>query len=172
LKCLNCKKKITSKHAKKFCSQSCSATYNNTHRAHYYDQVCPNCETEFTITGHEKGHKKFCCRECYLKFKNDEYFKIWNTRTLEEVKKMSSFQTGQWAYVHHNAKILIKKEKRAKICQSCGYDTHTEICHIKPIKEFEKTATLAEVNALDNLVILCRNCHWEFDHGLLELEEQ
>jgi predicted HNH restriction endonuclease len=25
------------------------------------------------------------------------------------------------------------------------------------------------VNALDNLVGLCPNCHWEFDHGLLQL---
>jgi hypothetical protein len=25
------------------------------------------------------------------------------------------------------------------------------------------------VNSLDNLVGLCPNCHWEFDHGLLQL---
>jgi hypothetical protein len=24
------------------------------------------------------------------------------------------------------------------------------------------------VNSLDNLVGLCPNCHWEFDHGLLQ----
>jgi predicted restriction endonuclease len=25
------------------------------------------------------------------------------------------------------------------------------------------------VNSLDNLLGLCPNCHWEFDHGLLRL---
>jgi 5-methylcytosine-specific restriction endonuclease McrA len=89
---------------------------------------------------------------------------------LSELKKQSSFQTGQWAYVHHNAKKLVEKEKRERVCQNCGYDKHVQICHIKPIKNFEETATLSEVNASDNLVVLCPNCHWEFDHGLLKLK--
>jgi transcriptional regulator with GAF, ATPase, and Fis domain len=31
------------------------------------------------------------------------------------------------------------------------------------------SATLDEVNSETNLVALCRNCHWEFDHGFLEV---
>ena len=51
----------------------------------------------------------------------------------------------------------------------CGYDKHVECCHIKAVSDFPDTALLGEVNAPGNLVLLCRNCHWELDHGLLVL---
>ncbi|WP_394804943.1 HNH endonuclease [Hymenobacter monticola] len=51
----------------------------------------------------------------------------------------------------------------------CGYDTHYEVCHIKPINEFMPTDFVADVNRLNNLVALCPNHHWEFDHGLLSV---
>jgi hypothetical protein len=31
---------------------------------------------------------------------------------------------------------------------------------------------LAEINSPGNLVGLCRNCHWELDHGLLRLNRE
>jgi hypothetical protein len=27
---------------------------------------------------------------------------------------------------------------------------------------------LGEINSPDNVLILCRNCHWEFDHNHLQ----
>lgn len=52
-------------------------------------------------------------------------------------------------------------------CQNCGYDKHVELCHVKAISQFPETTLLVEVNAASNNVVLCRNCHWEFDHGLI-----
>jgi predicted HNH restriction endonuclease len=43
------------------------------------------------------------------------------------------------------------------------------VCHIKPISSFEETVYLSVINSQDNLVLLCPNCHWEFDNGHLEL---
>jgi len=51
-----------------------------------------------------------------------------------------------------------------KTCEKCGYAKHVEFCHIKPLKEFPPTATIREVNARTNILALCPNCHWEFDH--------
>ena len=54
-------------------------------------------------------------------------------------------------------------------CQNCGYDKHIEVCHKRPVTSFPLDAPIAVVNALDNIVGLCPNCHWELDHGLLQL---
>lgn len=52
-------------------------------------------------------------------------------------------------------------------CENCGYSKHVEICHIKAIKDFKPDDSLSQVNARENLKVLCPNCHWEFDCGLL-----
>jgi predicted HNH restriction endonuclease len=38
-----------------------------------------------------------------------------------------------------------------------------------PIASFPMTATIAKVNDIKNLIVLCPNCHWKYDHGLLDL---
>lgn len=53
--------------------------------------------------------------------------------------------------------------KNIKVCQFCGYDKHVEVCHIKPIHSFSLDTLISVVNAPDNILILCPNCHWEFD---------
>jgi hypothetical protein len=32
-------------------------------------------------------------------------------------------------------------------------------------------ATVAEVNADENIIVLCPNCHWEFDHGIIDVSD-
>jgi hypothetical protein len=54
-------------------------------------------------------------------------------------------------------------------CVRCGYDKHIEVCHKRALTSFPSDTPIAVVNDLDNLVGLCPNCHWEFDHGLLQL---
>ncbi|MFZ8310550.1 HNH endonuclease [Staphylococcus aureus] len=51
----------------------------------------------------------------------------------------------------------------------CGYAKHYEVCHIKAINQFDSNTRLSEVNDINNLVALCRNCHWELDHGLISI---
>jgi Homing endonuclease associated repeat/HNH endonuclease len=56
-----------------------------------------------------------------------------------------------------------------KQCQVCGYSKSVMICHIKPVAEFDDDATLEAINAKENLIALCPNCHHELDDGLLQL---
>jgi hypothetical protein len=49
-------------------------------------------------------------------------------------------------------------------CAHCGYAKHVELAHIRAVADFPDTATLGEVNAPDNVLPLCPNCHWEFDN--------
>jgi hypothetical protein len=58
---------------------------------------------------------------------------------------------------------------RPRHCGRCGYDKHIEVCHKRALTSFPADTPIAVVNDLDNLVGLCPNCHWEFDHGLLQL---
>jgi len=54
-------------------------------------------------------------------------------------------------------------------CQNCGYDKFIEVCHKRQVTSFPLDTPISVVNSLDNLAGLCPNCHWEFDHGLLQL---
>ena len=45
-----------------------------------------------------------------------------------------------------------------------NYDKHIEIAHIKAIKDFDPDTRLSQINDVSNLLPLCPNCHWEFDH--------
>jgi predicted restriction endonuclease len=52
---------------------------------------------------------------------------------------------------------------------NCGYSKHVEACHIRRIADFPASATVGEINHADNMLVLCPNCHWEFDAGLLSV---
>ena len=54
-------------------------------------------------------------------------------------------------------------------CQNCDYNLHVELCHITDISSWPKSATLGEINSPTNILVLCRNCHWEFDQELLDI---
>jgi hypothetical protein len=49
-------------------------------------------------------------------------------------------------------------------CVRCGYAIHVDIAHRMAVSAFPDTATVVEINALDNLMPLCPNHHWEHDH--------
>ena len=55
-------------------------------------------------------------------------------------------------------------------CQHCNYNIHVELCHIKSITSFSEDTPVGVVNCSDNILVLCRNCHWELDHGHLDLQ--
>lgn len=54
-------------------------------------------------------------------------------------------------------------------CFICGYSYHVDIAHIKDIKDFDGSTLVSEINDLGNLVALCRNHHYEFDCGDLNI---
>lgn len=71
--------------------------------------------------------------------------------------------------IRESARRVVNNSGRPRACYVCGYSLHTEVCHIKAIKDHPDDALISDINHPDNLVILCRNHHWEFDHGHLKL---
>jgi len=150
MKCLLCNKETTNP---KFCSRSCAATFSN----------------KFSIAPKRKKTNK--CVLCgTLIYSNLKYCKtckprvILNDLTLEEAEYTGSHlhRSSVYAKVRTRAKVVCKNWK--KICAQCGYVKHVEVCHKKAINSFPKTTLISEINSPENLILLCPNCHWEYDH--------
>jgi len=180
MKCLNCGKELEGRHQKKFCGSSCSAIYNNKK----YPKRKPNKTGEYKVYS-SKGRKndqrrvyiKHHCIDCGGPLTrealrcaacNQKYtFERTSNKTLGEVINAGS-PNAYFARVRKHARVFVEDFlKWEKKCGKCGYDKYVEVCHIKPLRDFDESATLAEANAPENLMLLCPNCHWEFDHGLI-----
>lgn len=64
------------------------------------------------------------------------------------------------------AKARRKYKKHFKlVCAHCKNSTEAniQICHIKPISNFDPASDESEINALSNLIALCANCHLDLD---------
>lgn len=76
--------------------------------------------------------------------------------------------TNCYSNVRYHARQITSL--RQQKCEICSYDKHVETCHIKSICEFEDDELIATVNAEDNLILLCPNCHWEHDNYLKKIK--
>lgn len=137
-----------------FCSRECAGTARNPDSPEWYGQVCALCG----------GPKSWNGRRCQTCRRTPEQAAI-GARTLGELR--AQYNVNQYhAKIRGLARDLYKGPKR---CAACGYGLHVDICHIRDVASFPMDATLAEVNAPGNLIALDKRCHWEFDHGYLEL---
>jgi 5-methylcytosine-specific restriction endonuclease McrA len=94
--------------------------------------------------------------------------------TLKETHDRFSVKGKHRSWVNSNVRNLCRSwnsSLQKQPCQKCGYSLHVEFCHIQPITAFPEETELAVINDPSNIIVLCRNCHWEFDHGLLKLDE-
>jgi hypothetical protein len=78
-----------------------------------------------------------------------------------------------------NWRSVVSSRARAKysdilqnpLCDRCGYSEHVEVCHIRPVHSFSDDTLLDSINDDSNVIFLCPNCHWEFDHGRLTIDK-
>jgi hypothetical protein len=164
MKCINCEKETSNP---KFCSKSCSAVYNNS--------KFPKRKTTRTcnIDGCDKkvfSYRSTLCRNHYYE-RNDRLDAKNKTLGFYKEKLSVSGKHKSWQFSHVRLLCRSWLKHLAKLpCHNCGYDKHVELCHIKPLSSFPDTALLSEVNSEKNVIQLCRNCHWEFDKGILKLD--
>lgn len=104
------------------------------------------------------------CLECHqLKYGVEH-------KTYKELKeKRANWWTARVPIAKH-ARIVYSDSDKVKACYNCGYDKHYQVCHIKAVADFDENTLIKEINNIDNLIALCPNCHWEYDHNLLELK--
>lgn len=149
---------------RKFCSQSCSAKYNNKigaiGRQRRKDRkvwLCVKC-------GEKCLPRRKYCESCNPQNRD------WDKVTIGDLKKLNSNQFH--VTVRDRAKSVYRKSSLPKKCVICSYEKHYHVSHIKPIAEFKDNDTLAIINSLQNLIALCPNHHWEFDHKILSSDDK
>lgn len=136
--CENCDKKFKSliSENRKFCSQSCSATFNNKRRKD--PKKCLNCD-KILVT----NNKTHCNHKCHKEHQRNLIFnKIKNGDTSLDYRQYKKYL------------IHIYGEK----CMECGW------CEVNPYSgtipiELEHIDGDASNNSLDNLKLLCPNHH-------------
>lgn len=131
---------------------------------------CENCKKVIPIPFGKKlstiKHIKCCSKSCAMELRWQKgTVNIGEERSYE--KKKGEMTANE---IRIFAKLFFKKLKIDR-CQNCLYHKHIEVCHIKPVRDFPPETLLSEINRAENLIGLCPNCHWEFDHGHLSLEE-
>lgn len=163
--CLSCNKRTTNP---KFCSRSCAATYSNKRVKKHKSKVriCAKCREIFYWS---KSARKTFCPDCTL----ERSFTILQARqdtTIGDYRNRLSLRGKHPSWLHAHIRGLNRtrnKDMAKNGCRQCGYKTHVELCHIKPVSSFPTTAKISEVNDPSNIVPLCPNHHWELDNGFL-----
>lgn len=127
--------------------------------------LCKNCNILIRIGWDRKNCSKYC-GTCSKITKVNKNYVDWSKITKGEFK--SKFQNIY--QFHARMRGLSRSRIKESVCKNCNYSKHIEVCHIKPISDFPDSATIEEINCVENLIPLCPNCHWEFDNGLITLK--
>jgi hypothetical protein len=147
--------------------------------------TCEKCNgpVQNTQRSDRKGYRKvrFCddCRviaghEILRSVRRAKGLLTWDVVSLMTRKELLDHYKGDLyrckVKITSHAQIMWQQSKRPSTCQICGFE-HIEICHIKDVKDFSMTSTVGEINASSNLIGLCPNHHWLFDHRNLDISE-
>ena len=174
--CKNCNKEFEKTAAEirktknNFCSRSCAASLNNKGRQRNkpVDRKCKKCNSDFT---RHEGHQSISfCQECFPRWGDQSNW--YKSLTLQEYQNRDSVKDKHPSWRNANVRNFCRswnKDLREMPCKRCGYPHHVELCHIKAIASFPDNITLGEINSPDNILVLCRNCHWEFDNNMLDI---
>ena len=179
VKCNNCKIEFEksnseikrSKTGLHYCSRSCSAQCNNIGIVRNKPTIrkCKKCDSNYTCQGVHRSTS--FCRECFPRWGDQSNW--YKSLTLQEYQNKDSVKDKHPSWKNSHIRNFCQswnKDLREMPCQRCGYPHHVELCHIKAIASFPGSVTLGEINSPDNILVLCRNCHWEFDNNMLDIE--
>lgn len=154
----------------KFCNKSCAAKVNGSlfpkRRAVAVVRTCTVCEDFFSTT-----LRRLKCPSCFERRKNTPIHSDSKFGQFVKLTTRSKSFHPSWTYARIRALNRQWNSTLLKLpCAKCGYSKHVELAHIRGIATFKRSDLLSEINGPSNVIQLCRNCHWEFDHGLIEVE--
>lgn len=141
--CLNCGDEFESliSENRKFCSSSCSATFNNKSRSNKSEFICLNCGS--VINNKDKHKPIYCNHNCQHEHKRKEIFK--------------KIEDGDTSFNHKQYKKYLI-HKHGEKCMECGWNEKNPVTGNIPI-ELEHIDGNSTNNSLENLKLLCPNCH-------------
>ncbi|MFA5024124.1 MAG: HNH endonuclease signature motif containing protein [Patescibacteria group bacterium] len=185
-----------------FCSSSCAATYNNSHNpdrkfgpsksksCKYCSsiigskrKVCDACKEKNELRLKQKRVEESNSSSKLCKICGDKTFGRGNyclkhisphidEYTLKNIKYEATFKSNRYTNLRSRARIIARDNNILNKCELCGYDKIVMCCHIKSISSFDENTKIKDINTTSNLIGLCPNCHWEFDHNLLSEDDK
>jgi len=155
-----------------FCSASCRNKYTGSkivgNNPNAKVRICKVCNKEYKNSIYHTSPT--ICAEC--KELSTGYTDVIKALTLKEYRNRYQYVNKHQSLLYANIRQFFRswnKEHLGKPCQLCSYSKHTEFHHIKPISKFSDESTLNEINDINNLAILCPNCHWEVHNNIITL---
>lgn len=150
--CKCCGKELTYEQRKNdYCSHSCAATVNNKgvirngEKYEPKEHKCLNCGKELP---YDKRNNKFCSQECL----NDYRYK----NTIQKVLNGENIISGASGIPKHLKRYLMELHNNK--CEKCGWGEEHPITHNIPLEVHHIDGDCTN-NHLDNLQLLCPNCH-------------
>lgn len=182
--CENCGSITTNK---KFCSRSCSVTYNNiTSPKRKPEHKCDHCSKPIN------ARRKWCGDECKVKASTLKFTYSQNplictcggpkTRyangcvncknkfqwllTLGELKSTANRDADVYNKLRlRSRRIALQNSEGQLSCVECGYaGIAIDIAHIKPLSQLSDDTTVWQAVNSENFLVLCKNHHYEFDN--------
>jgi hypothetical protein len=146
-----------------FCNQECynewqignTSGSNNNNWKEPAEMDCEWCGTHFQFKNKYKEERRFCSYKCANKWKSEE---LGEGRYDEQL-----YYGGNWRNVREK---VIERDSNCQICGHDGSEYRHEVHHITPLQEFDSPK---EANKLDNLILLCSNCHRDVKWGKKEV---
>lgn len=157
--------KVAQVRVKKFCTRRCSAISSNIKRGKgnlLIKCLLPDSKSFGRLSIYKKEKS---IRTVYKKKVSSR--DIHNSTKKEVFDNGSSWQSARTAIRKHAQDIFDENGKKRECI--CGYKLHTQLCHIKPVSNFDDDSLISEINHIDNLIPLCPTHHWELDNGFLKL---
>lgn len=158
--CLNCQQDFKSRKIEKriFCSHTCSAVYNNKKRTRVVKNDELNKRKRERYHNTKNNECLFCGEKVYDKFCNAICQKSYNQKLIfDKIENDTPIEIGTDSTNHRWYKkylISIHGEK----CMECGWDKKNPVSNKIPI-ELEHIDGVSKNNKLENLKLLCPNCH-------------
>ena len=145
-KCNECGKETDNP---KFCSSSCSATYNNVERKRKPLKNCKNCGKEFFSRHHKK--QKFCSNECFQTYQREDTISKWLSGEIPGNQKgdIQSLKSTIRKY------LLEKNNYKCSVCEWGEYNPFSKTSAL----EVDHINGDTSNNRPENLRVLCPNCH-------------
>lgn len=128
---------------KKFCNNSCAASYNNKHKEKKH-KYCLNCGKEISL-----HNQKYCSAECQQNYQYKEYIDRWKNRFESGIR-------GEYLISRYIKRYLL--EKYDNKCCKCGWNKINNFTGTIPLEVHHKDGDYTN-NSEENLELLCPNCH-------------
>ncbi len=156
--CLQCKSLLKTKDAKKFCSRSCAATFNNKNRR--LSEKTKHKIKNGVLQHHKEHYRKhrqymYICDKCSKKFTSAVYMRKSRPTRCSSCKRVTKRGSKSASSILELSKRTISKlMKRAKFsCSMCGWNkTSLDLHHIV-------YRSIGGGDKHQNLIALCPNCH-------------